>query len=147
MIFLQENQWKDCFPWNDKRKKLYKESNCFMVPSKAEDKIIERMLSGRGPVIITESKENKVDPAEEVERMKTLQRLADGQRQAEIQREADINSSKEIALRQRLAETERDLATSLRAHTPTADESNNTLSTPATTTTESTNVDSADKGR
>uniref|UniRef100_A0A1B0FEY1 PDZ domain-containing protein n=1 Tax=Glossina morsitans morsitans TaxID=37546 RepID=A0A1B0FEY1_GLOMM len=27
------------FPWNDRRKPIYKESNCFMVPSRMEEKI------------------------------------------------------------------------------------------------------------
>lgn len=34
-----------------------------MVPSKAEDKIIERMLRGKGPIVVTESIENVVDPS------------------------------------------------------------------------------------
>lgn len=93
------------------------------------------MLSGRAPIIITESKENVVDTAEEIERREKL---------AEAEREM-INSSEEIARRQRLAESDRNLSSSLRAHTPTPDEANNTLTTP--TTTESSNVDSADKGR
>lgn len=58
-----ENKWPDVFPWNDRKRKPYKESNCFMVPSKAEEKIIERMLSGKGPIVVTESKENVVDSA------------------------------------------------------------------------------------
>ncbi|EDW10540.1 uncharacterized protein LOC6580802 [Drosophila mojavensis] len=33
-------QWT--FPWNDRRKPVYKESNCFMVPSKMEEKIRAR---------------------------------------------------------------------------------------------------------
>lgn len=96
-----------------------------MVPSKAEERIIELMLSGKAPVIITQSKENVVDTAEEIAER---QRLAEEERQ-------QINSSDEIRLRQRLAQSERDLATSLRAHTPTADEANTST------------VDSADKGR
>lgn len=115
---IVENQWKVDFPWNDRKKKIYKESNCFMVPSKAEDKIIERMLTGKEPIIITESKENVVD------------------------------SSEEIARRQRLAETERDLSNSLRAHTPITDEGNNIIATPTNTTTESSNfLDAISKGR
>ncbi|KAG4078071.1 hypothetical protein HA402_002122 [Bradysia odoriphaga] len=125
----QENQWGDCFPWNDKKKKIYRESNCFMVPSKAEEKLIERMLSGRGPVIITQSKENVVDKYEDMARQ-----------QAENTRQQEIDSSAEIAMRQRLAEAERDLAKALRAHTPTTDESNVTMETTASTTTESTNL-------
>lgn len=104
-----------------------------MVPSKAEDKIVERMLSGRAPVIITQSKENVVETAAEIARQKRL---------AEEARDLEINSSVEIARRQRLAEADRDLATALRAHTPTTDEANVN-----TTTTESTSVDSVDKGR
>lgn len=108
-----------------------------MVPSKAEDKIVEQMLSGRAPVIITESKENVVESAAEIARQ---------QRLAEAERDLAVNNSAEIALRQRLAEAERDLATSLRAHTPTTDESNINTS-PATTTESTNNVDSVDKGR
>lgn len=33
-------QW--VFPWNDRRKPIYRESNCFMVPSKVEEKIRAR---------------------------------------------------------------------------------------------------------
>ncbi|XP_065363781.1 uncharacterized protein LOC135957049 [Calliphora vicina] len=33
-------QWE--FPWNDRRKPIYRESNCFMVPSRMEEKIRER---------------------------------------------------------------------------------------------------------
>lgn len=32
-----------------------------MVPSRAEERIIERMLSGKEPIIVTESIENVVD--------------------------------------------------------------------------------------
>lgn len=95
-----------------------------MVPSKAEDKIIERMLSGKAPVKIIPSKENVVESLEEIERL---------QRQAEDEQEM-INSSAEIARRQRLAATERDLASTLRAHTPTADEANISVATETTTT-------------
>lgn len=42
---------------------LFRESNCFMVRSKAEDKIIERMLSGKDPIVVTESQDNVVDTA------------------------------------------------------------------------------------
>ncbi|KAJ6638340.1 PDZ and LIM domain protein 2 [Pseudolycoriella hygida] len=111
-----ENKWGDCFPWNDRKKKIYRESNCFMVPSKAEDKLIERMLSGRGPIEITEAKENKVDSFEEISR------------------------------RQRLAAGERELADSLRAHTPTTDEANIT-STNTNQTNESNTTDSVGKSR
>lgn len=41
----------------------FRESNCFMVHSKAEDKIIERMLSGKEPIVVTESQDNVVDTA------------------------------------------------------------------------------------
>lgn len=34
-----------------------------MVHSKAEDKIIERMLSGKDPIVVTESQDNVVDTA------------------------------------------------------------------------------------
>lgn len=112
-----------------------------MVPSKAEDKIIERMLSGRAPIVITESKENVVDSSQEIARR---QRLAE----AEAERDLAVGSSQEIARRQRLAEAERDLANTLRAHTPTTDEANITLATPnKTVTTESTNVNSVGKDR
>ncbi|XP_037048163.1 uncharacterized protein LOC119082692 [Bradysia coprophila] len=138
-----ENQWGDCFPWNDKKKKIYRESNCFMVPSKAEEKLIERMLSGRGPVIITQSKENVVDKYEDMARQQ-----AENARQAAESLQQEIDSSEEIALRQRLADAERDLAKALRAHTPTTDESNVTMGTTASTTTESTNLlDTPGKGR
>lgn len=106
-----------------------------MVPSKAEEKIIERMLSGREPIIITESKENVVDTSQEIARR---ERLAEAERDL-------VNSSQEIGRRQRLAEAERDLANSLRAHTPTTDEAN--LTTQTTTTNTSTNVDLVGKGR
>ncbi|XP_061399346.1 uncharacterized protein LOC133336431 [Musca vetustissima] len=33
-------QWE--FPWNDRRKPIYRESNCFMVPSRMEEKIRQR---------------------------------------------------------------------------------------------------------
>ncbi|XP_031624477.1 uncharacterized protein LOC116341506 [Contarinia nasturtii] len=41
------NKWPDSFNWNDRKKPIYKESNCFLVPSKTEDhkdkkKIIHR---------------------------------------------------------------------------------------------------------
>lgn len=106
-----------------------------MVPSKAEEKIIERMLSGRGPIEITESKENVVENEQEARR----------HRLAEAERDLAINSSKEIALRQRLAEAERDLANTLRAHTPTTDEANTTLATPNTTTTTTVNSEGKDR--
>ncbi len=109
-----------------------------MVPSKAEERIIEQILSGRGPVTITESKENVVDSAEEIAKR---QRLADAERDFLAETDKDsVNSSDEISKRQRLAAAERDLATSLRSHTPTTDEANDT-------TTESSNLDSLGKGR
>lgn len=100
------------------------------------------MLSGKAPVIITESKENVVDPAAEIEKRK---RLAEEELEARQRLTEEVNSSKEIAMRQRLAEAERDLAESLRAHTPTTDESN--LTSTNDTTTESTTVDALGKGR
>lgn len=33
------SQFNGVFPWNDRSKKIYRESNCFMVPSKAEEHI------------------------------------------------------------------------------------------------------------
>lgn len=117
-----------------------------MVPSKAEEKLIERMLSGRGPVIITQSKENVVDKYEDILRQQNVE----GSRQDAESSQQEVDSSEEIALRQRLAAAERDLAKALRAHTPTTDESNVTLeteTTTATTTTESTSIDSPGKGR
>lgn len=53
-----EDQWNDCFPWNDRHKRRYRESNCFQVRSKAEDRI-ER----NAPVVIVEPLDNAVDAA------------------------------------------------------------------------------------
>lgn len=118
------------------------------MPSKAEDKIIERMLSGRGPIEIVESKENVVDTAEEIAKRQRLaaNEIARRERLAEDERDL-INSSEEIARRQRLAANERDLANYLRAHTPTTDEANITSTSPATTTESTAAVDSVGKGR
>lgn len=81
-----------------------------MVHSKAEDRLLEKMFSGKEPIIVTQSKENVVD------------------------------SSEEIAERQRLADAERELASALRAHTPTTDEANKSTSNP-------TLVDALGRGR
>lgn len=122
-----------------------------MVPSKAEERLIERMLSGRDPVEITQSKENVVDPYAEIAARQ--QQANNNAQQVANSAQVDANNSEEIALRQSLAEAQRDLAKALRAHTPTTDESNltagnatNAIAT-TTTTTESLTVDSPYKGR
>lgn len=38
----KENKWPDVFNWNDRKKPIYKESNCFMVPSKVEDHMVKK---------------------------------------------------------------------------------------------------------
>lgn len=37
--YYQPGKWNDVFPWNDRKKIVYKESNCPLVPSPAEVKI------------------------------------------------------------------------------------------------------------
>jgi len=36
----------------------FRESNCFMVPSKAEERLLERMLHRKEPICVTESEDN-----------------------------------------------------------------------------------------
>lgn len=53
-----EDVWNDCFPWNDRKKFRYRESNCFRVPSKAAE-----ILEIRGPRIVEPDMENTVEEA------------------------------------------------------------------------------------
>ncbi|XP_055313337.1 uncharacterized protein LOC129574844 isoform X2 [Sitodiplosis mosellana] len=54
------NKWPDAFNWNDRKKPIYKESNCFMVPSKAEEHHKEVLRNTRKPIIPTEDTANTV---------------------------------------------------------------------------------------
>lgn len=78
-------KWNGLWPWNDRKKVVYKESNCYMVPSVAEDKR-ERELSMR--VSEAEYKRHLEQQKAEAERRAEEQRLED-ERRAEEQRKAE----------------------------------------------------------
>ncbi|KXJ72937.1 caldesmon isoform X2 [Aedes albopictus] len=78
-------KWNGLWPWNDRKKVVYKESNCYMVPSVAEDKR-ERELSMR--VSEAEYKRHLEQQKAEAERKAEEQRLED-ERRAEEQRKAE----------------------------------------------------------
>lgn len=78
-------KWNGLWPWNDRKKVVYKESNCYMVPSVAEDKR-ERELSMR--VSEAEYKRHLEQQKAETERKAEEQRL-EAERRAEEQRKAE----------------------------------------------------------
>lgn len=78
-------KWNGLWPWNDRKKVVYKESNCYMVPSVAEDKR-ERELSMR--VSEAEYKRHLEQQKAEAERKAEEQRL-EAERRAEEQRKAE----------------------------------------------------------
>lgn len=67
-------KWNGLWPWNDRRKVVYKESNCYMVPSVAEEKR-DRELALK----VTEAEYQKHLAAEKAEK----ERLEQEQRQEE----------------------------------------------------------------
>lgn len=67
-------KWNGLWPWNDRRKVVYKESNCYMVPSVAEEKR-DRELALK----VTEAEYQKHLAAEKAEK----ERLEEEQRQEE----------------------------------------------------------------
>lgn len=67
-------KWNGLWPWNDRRKVVYKESNCYMVPSVAEEKR-DRELALR----VTEAEYQKHLAAEKAEK----ERLEEEKRQEE----------------------------------------------------------------
>ncbi|XP_058812036.1 golgin subfamily A member 6-like protein 26 isoform X2 [Topomyia yanbarensis] len=79
------DKWNGLWPWNDRRKVIYKESNCYMVPSVAEDKR-ERELKLR--VSEMDYKKHLVLEKEEAERKAEEQRQEEA-KQAEKDRRAE----------------------------------------------------------
>ncbi|EAT38165.1 AAEL009904-PA [Aedes aegypti] len=78
-------KWNGLWPWNDRKKVVYKESNCYMVPSVAEEKR-DRELSMR--VSEAEYKKHLEREKVEAERRAEEQRLED-ERRAEEERKAE----------------------------------------------------------
>lgn len=79
------DKWNGLWPWNDRKKVVYKESNCYMVPSVAEEKR-ERELSMR----VTEDEYRRHLEQEKAEAAKKNeeQRL-ENERKAEEDRKAE----------------------------------------------------------
>ncbi|XP_058462350.1 uncharacterized protein LOC131437177 isoform X2 [Malaya genurostris] len=79
------DKWNGLWPWNDRRKVIYKESNCYMVPSVAEDKR-EREMKLR--VSEADYKKHLAREKEEAER-KAQELQQEKARQAEEERRAE----------------------------------------------------------
>lgn len=78
-------KWNGLWPWNDRRKVVYKESNCYMVPSVAEEKR-EREMSMR--VSEADYRKHLEQEKAEAERKAEEQRL-EQERKAEEERKVE----------------------------------------------------------
>ncbi|XP_053698472.1 uncharacterized protein LOC128745422 [Sabethes cyaneus] len=77
------DKWNGLWPWNDRRKVIYKESNCYMVPSVAEEKR-ERELKLR--VSEADYKKHLENEKAESERKLEEQRLEEAKKAEEERR-------------------------------------------------------------
>ncbi|XP_055616774.1 uncharacterized protein LOC129762495 isoform X2 [Toxorhynchites rutilus septentrionalis] len=82
------DKWNGLWPWNDRKKVIYKESNCYMVPSEAEEKR-ERELKLR----VSESEYKQHLEREKAE----AERKADEKRQEEARRSEEERRAEEEA--------------------------------------------------
>lgn len=100
-------KWNGLWPWNDRRKVIYKESNCYMVPSTAEEKR-DRELALR--VTEAEYQQHLADQKAEAERLAEEQRQEEvriAEEQRRVEEEAFFAQIEErLQEEQRAAETE-----------------------------------------
>lgn len=79
------DKWNGLWPWNDRKKVVYKESNCYMVPSVAEEKR-ERELSMR----VTEDEYRRhLEQEKAVAAKKNEEQRLENERKAEEDRKAE----------------------------------------------------------
>lgn len=80
-----ENKWTGGFPWNTRKKPIYKESNCFMVPSKNEEVIHRHDAEIRQEI-------EKVEAArQETERLSRVEESVERERTPIIPTESEEN--------------------------------------------------------